>query len=259
MLSAYECVFRVIPLIFKLTPNSFAEAKRLLLAAQHADPLEPLVYAWHALWFFLNISQGWAKDLAATKDEVDYMVRRAIELDPDNALALAVAGHISSFVHHDYEQAFDLLEKSVMIDPNSAYTWSFSALTLCYTGNAKEALRRLEGVQKLWRYNPNPYYFYYCQTCICIALLFTGHYDRAIKLGKRTVSEYPNLHATYRPLIASLGHQGRLEEAREYLTMLKQLEPDFSIDWFRAKYPPLHKDYKDRYIEYLRKAGVPED
>ena len=67
-----------------------------------------------------------------------------------------------------------------------------------------------------------------------------------------------NFHAPYRPLIASLGLVGRIEEARESLTTLHRLEPDFSIGWFRANYPPLSEDDLRRYIEGLQKAGVPD-
>jgi tetratricopeptide (TPR) repeat protein len=255
-LSAYDCVLRAIPLIFKLTPESFAEAERLLVTAQRADPHDPLVYAWRAFWYFLDIGQGWARDIETAKAELGWLVRRAIELDPKSALALAVAGHIASFVNHDYDRALGLFEQSLKLDPNSAYAWDLSALTLCYSGNAEEGLRRLEGSSELWRGHPNPYYF---RTSACIALMLAGEYDRAIELGRKTVRESPSFHAPYRPLIASLGHTGRIDEAREYLAGLRQLEPDFSIGWFRANYPPLHEDYSDRYIEGFRKAGVPKE
>ena len=254
-MSSYDCVLRAIPLIFKLTPDLFAEADRLLQAAQLADPNDPLVYAWRSFRYFLDIGQGWVKDLPAAKEELDWLVRRAIELDPKNALALAIAGHISSFVNHDYDRALGLFERSLELDPNSAYAWDLSAVTLCYTGKAEAGLQRLQASRELWQRHPHAYYF---RTTACIALLLAGQYERAAEVGRRTVQDNPNFKAPYRPLIASLGHSGRIAEARTYLDELRRVEPEFTIDWFRARYPPLHGDYGARYIDGLRKAGVPE-
>jgi DNA-binding SARP family transcriptional activator/TolB-like protein len=134
-LSSYDLVLRAIPLMLHLAPDAFNEAARMLLAAQEADPQDPMVYAWRAFWCSFNIGQGWASDLQAAKAESAFLVRRALELDPKNALALAVAGHTASFVYHDYERALALFERSLHLDPNSAYALDLSALTLCYTGN----------------------------------------------------------------------------------------------------------------------------
>src|SRR3954447_21710779 len=121
------------------------------------------------------------------------------------------------------------------IGANSAYAWDLSALTLCYSGNARKGLQRLEGSRELWERHPNPYWF---RTTACIALSLTGQHEQAVAVGVRAVNENPNFQGSYRPLIASLGHAGRIGEARRYIAELKHLEPDFSIDWLRANYPP---------------------
>jgi tetratricopeptide (TPR) repeat protein len=89
--------------------------------------------------------------------------------------------------------------------------------------------------------------------------MLAGRYDGAIELSRRTIDENPNFHAPYRPLLASLGQLGRMEEAEECLASLHRLEPEFSIGWFRANYPPLKSEDAERYVTGLRKAGVPED
>jgi DNA-binding SARP family transcriptional activator len=254
--SAYDHVLRAIPLIFKLTPHSFAESEKLLHAARDASPCDPMVYAWWGFWYFLYIGQGQARDIKVAREEVEFIVHRALELDPSNPMALAVAGHIASFVDHDYEQALALLDRSLSIDPSSAYAWDLSALTLCYTGRAEEGLQLLQASRSVWERHPNPYYF---RTTGCIGLMLAGRYEQAVELCRRTIRENPNFHAPYRPLIASLGQLGRVGEARECLASLHRLEPDFSIGWFRAKYPPLQAEYAARYLEGFRRAGVPEN
>jgi tetratricopeptide (TPR) repeat protein len=254
-LSAYERVLRAIPLIFELTPEGFAEAGRMLQDAQAADPYDATVYAWRAFWYSINIGQDWVRDSDAAKDEVDFLVRRGLELDRSNALVLSVAGHIAAYVDHDYERALALFDSSLKLDPSSAYAWDSSAVALSYAGRADEALRRIGGSAELWQQHPDAYYF---RTTACIALLLAGKPEQAAAVGQQAVRENPNFQASYRPLIASLGLTGRLEEAERYLRELRRLHPDFSLGWFKESYPPLHGEGRERYIEGLRKAGVRE-
>jgi DNA-binding SARP family transcriptional activator len=254
-LSAYERVLRAIPLIFELTPEGFAEAGRMLQDAQAADPYDATVYAWRAFWYSINIGQDWVRDSDAAKDEVDFLVRRGLELDRSNALVLSVAGHIAAYVDHDYERALPLFDSSLKLDPSSAYAWDSSAVALSYAGRADEALRRIGGSAELWQQHPDAYYF---RTTACIAQLLAGKPEQAVAVGQQAVRENPNFQASYRPLIASLGLTGRLEEAERYLRELRRLHPDFSLGWFKENYPPLHGEGQEHYIDGLRKAGVRE-
>ena len=255
-LSPYDCILKAIPLIFEMSPESFSEAERMLKRALADDPHEPLAYAWRALWGCIQLGQGWTEDASATRAEVDWLVRRALELDPKNPFALAIAGHAASFNHHDYATALDYFDQSLKLDPNSPHALDLSAITQCYVGNPKEALRRLRRYEEIWPHDPHPHFH---RTTTCIALALAGRYEQAVQLGQRTLQENSNFHASYRPLIASLGQCGRIDEAREHLSTLRQREPDFSVGWFREHYPPLREDDRIRYIEGLRKAGVPED
>ncbi|MCC2662815.1 MAG: transcriptional activator protein [Geminicoccaceae bacterium] len=252
-LTAYERVLRAIPLIFELTPETFAQAGRMLQEAQEDDPHEAMVYAWRAFWYSINFGQDWVSDPEAAKAELEFLVRRGMELDPRNALVLSVAGHIASYVNHDYERALALFETSLRLDPSSAYAWDSSAITLCYAGRAEEALKQLGSSADLWQQHPDPYYF---RASACIALLLAGQPEEAVAVGRRAVHENPNFQATYRPLIAGLGLTGRQGEAERYLRDLRRLHPDFSLGWFKENYPPLHGQGKDLYLEGLRKAGV---
>jgi adenylate cyclase len=194
-------------------------------------------------------------DSDAAKEEVDFLVRRGIELDPTNALALSVGGHIAAYIDHDYEHALHLFDSSLRLDPSSVYTWDSSAVALSYAGRADEALRRIRGSANLWERRPDAYYF---RTTACIAALLAGRPEEAVAAGRQAVRENPNFQASYRPLIASLGLTGKREEAERYLRELRRLHPDFSIGWFKESYPPLHGEGRERYIEGLRKAGVRE-
>ena len=254
-LTAHDCVMRAIALIGKLTRGSFREADHLLRKAQEMDPLGSSAFAWQAFWYILLIGQGWASDIREAAERTIEASRRAIELDPQCSVALAIAGHVEAFVHHDYEQALSHFDRCLTLNPLCRLGWVMSAPTQCYLGNSKEALRRLQRYESVWHLDLNLFFF---GTAHCIAHTLAGDDTQAMRIGRRTVRAFPHFSATYRPFIASLGHAGHVEEAQTHLATLRQMEPDFSIDWFRKHYPPLKSEDQARYVDGLRRAGVPE-
>ena len=62
----------------------------------------------------------------------------------------------------------------------------------------------------------------------------------------------------YKPLIASLGHLGRVEEAKPYVDKLLALEPNFSLERFAKVYPIKYDSDREHYMKGLRLAGIPE-
>ena len=68
----------------------------------------------------------------------------------------------------------------------------------------------------------------------------------------------PDFANGYKPLIASLGRLGRIEEAIRYRSLLASREPGFTIERFLMSYPFQRDADRRRYAEGLRLAGVPE-
>jgi fatty acid-binding protein DegV len=62
----------------------------------------------------------------------------------------------------------------------------------------------------------------------------------------------------YKPLLAALGHLGRIAEAKPYVGKLLSLEPNFTVERFGQVYPIKKASDRDRYMTGLRRAGVPE-
>ena len=247
-------VMRAIPLIYRMSPESVGEANKLLKTAIAIEPNYASAYSWRAFWQLINIGQQWAKDMPAAMEEIDWLTRVAIERDPEDALALALRGHVEAFIHHNYEQAQYCFDRALRLNPNLGFAWAFSAVTFCYQGQTQEALRRLQRYRQLSPFDPYPYYF---NTAFCIAYTLDGQYEKAAQAGRQVLRENPNYFAAYRPLTASLGHLGEVDEARGYLKVLLQNEPHFSISWLRSKYPPLMSDQFEQYAQGLAIVGVP--
>src|SRR5262249_23656144 len=138
---------------------------------------------------------------------------KAIKMDPDNAEALGIYGHTCSW-RKDFDAAVQYFDRSLRLNPNLAFIWALSAPTYCYIGEPVAALQRLKRYHDLAPFDP---YFCFFKTAYVIAYTFKGDYEQAVLVGRDSVKANPDFSAGYKPLIASLGHLGRADEAKPYI------------------------------------------
>jgi DNA-binding SARP family transcriptional activator/Tfp pilus assembly protein PilF len=242
------------PLMYSMERAKYEEAGSYIRRALEADPDNAMAAAWAAHWEIFYAGQGWCKDVDETFKNARELALRAIKLDPDNAEALSIYAHICGF-SRDFDAAIHHFDRALRLNPNLASTWAFSALTYCYVGEPQAALKRLERYRDLAPFDPYACLF---ETVYAIAHMFIGDYAQAIAVGKRVVVANPEFVNGYKPLIASLGHLGRIEEAKPYVEKLREIEPNFTIERFAKVYPIKKDNDRDLYMAGLRAAGVPE-
>jgi tetratricopeptide (TPR) repeat protein len=246
---------RAIPLMYSMEREKYGQAGQLIKRALEINPDNSEVAAWAAHWHHFHICQGWTlhnKEAFATAQ--DYALR-AITLNPDNAEALGIYAHYCSFSHKKFDTALCYFDRSLRLNPSLAFVWGLSSSTYSYIGEPATALERLDHYRELAPFDP---YFSWFEIPYTIAYLFKGDYERAVTVGRRAVKTLPDFVNAYKPLIASLGHLGRREEARPYVVRLLALEPKFTVENFAEVYPIKKASDRKRYMEGLRLAGIPE-
>ena len=177
-----------------------------------------------------------------------------MKLDPDNAEALGIYAHICSFLDKDFDTALHYFDRALRLNPNLAFIWALSALTYsCYVGEPDAALQRLERYRDLTPFEPYPSVF---ENPYTIAYTIKGRYEEAVNVGRRVVKATPDFVNGYKPLIASLGHLGRIDEAKPYVKKLLSLEPNFTVERFGKVYPFKKDRDRERYMTGLRLARL---
>jgi len=248
-------LLHAIPMIYSMERDRYEQAGELIGKALQMEPENPMALAWTAYWHLFYVGQGWSKNNAKTFDIVREHAVKAIRLDPDNAEALGIYAHVCAFADRDFESALHYYDRAFRLNPNLAIIWALSAPTYCYIGQAEKALQQLERYKELAPFHP---YFFWVENLYTVAYTFRGDYEQAVVIGRRAVKTNPDFVNGYKPLIASLGHLGRRDEAQPYIQKLLSLEPNFTIKLFAEVYPIQKEIDRDRYIEGLRLAGVPE-
>ena len=253
--NAYDLVLRAMPLISRLDKPLFLEAGDLLRRAVELEPDYAAGHAWYAYWLMFLVGQGWAEAPADAMAEAGRLAERAITLDPQDAKALTIAGHVRAFLHHRLREAIALHERALMLNPNLAMAWNLSGVAFAYLGDLPEAERRVARYKQLSPFDPQAYF--YDTARIIIALLKRQH-DQAVEIGREVSQMNPAFSAACKPYLSALGHLGQKQEADAVRERLLEIEPEFSISRFTQASPFERAEDREHYVRGLRLAGVRE-
>lgn len=211
--------------------------------------------AWLAFASTFKVGQKHAELARADVEEVEYLVRRALELDPANSLSLTLCGHVVSYLFRNPEDAAELFVKALALNPNRALTWDLFSVLHSYSGRPDLGLKCAEWARHIGLHSPYGYYF---DASCCISASLAGRHDEAVAHGRRALAGRPNFNPVLRFLVSSLGHLKRPGEAQIHLARLRTLEPAFSIgSVLQGDHAPMQARHRDDFLAGLRGAGVP--
>ncbi|MGE0766002.1 MAG: hypothetical protein AB7L90_06025 [Hyphomicrobiaceae bacterium] len=250
--SAYELALRAQVTMCQLDRRNFSMAKKLLLSALDKDPSYATAYAWLARHYSISIGQGWSRDRLADAREAKRLADRAIELDPDNAIALATAGHLSSYLQRDYARGEQLLRRAIHSSPNEPLGYLFLSATLAYTGRGREGRENIEYALTLSPVDSQSYFFFNFAAVCCYV---EADYRQAVIYARRSEAMNPNYSTTLKALAACLVAAGEVAEAREAASRLQQIEPSYTEAAARSTLPFADPILIDQFVRQLRTAG----
>ena len=102
--NAYDLTIRAIPAVYRLDRAGYDLAGEMLAAAVAADPAHAAAHAWWAYWHLFLVGQGWAADPVRAMARAESLAEQAVILDPGDARALTLAGHVRAFLHRRVEE-----------------------------------------------------------------------------------------------------------------------------------------------------------
>jgi DNA-binding SARP family transcriptional activator/tetratricopeptide (TPR) repeat protein len=253
--TAFDLTLRAIPAIYRLEPSGFQAAGELLAAAAAMEPANAAAHAWWAYWHLFLVGQGWAEDPVAATLRAGELAERAVTLDPGDARALALVGHVRGYLHKSGEEACALHERALSLNPNLPLAWCFSGLAHCYLGRHEVAIEQIARAQQLSPHDPHAFFF---DMALMMPYYLRGGFNDALAVGRRAVELNPGFTSTYKGYLATLGQLRRDQEAKRILARLLKLEPGFSVRNALERSPLMRQDDLDLYAEGLRRAGLPE-
>lgn len=249
--TAYELTLRAQVAMNEVESRGMARGRRLLERALELDPRHASAYAWLARYHSLRIGQGWAKDRAAECAAAKRMADAALAIDRDNAVALAIAGHLSAYLLKSYRVAERRLRKAIRVAPNEPLGYLFLAMTLAYTGRAAEGRRLVEYALSLSPIDCCGHVFLSFAATVCYA---AGDYEAAEDYARSAIEANSRYSTSYKALVASLVAMGRVAAAREVMGELLAIEPSYPAHAMRTT-PFADPAVRELFLRRLRTAG----
>jgi adenylate cyclase len=254
--TAYDYTLRGLHIINSLDKKTFLQAREFLDRAMVEDAHFAMPVAWAGRWYSMYVGQGWSANPAEDRIKAIDLAAKAIDLDPDNALALATFAHLKAYLSHDYDSALNYFERALTASPNHSLAWLLSAGTLSYIGQTKKAIEHAQRGLRLSPFDRGLYYYYMFLT---LAYYADGAYEEALKWGRLAFNQNPMYTATHRFFAAALVATGNQAEAREVAAAMMRLEPDFRLSTYVGTRQPFRApELRDRLLDHLRQAGFPD-
>jgi len=114
-LSAYDLFLRALPHVYSMTREGTARALQLLARALELDPRYGAAASVAAGCHMQNIGQGWAVDPQADIAEGARLIGLALNIDPDDPDALAIAGRATAYLTGDFAAAREMVDRAVAL------------------------------------------------------------------------------------------------------------------------------------------------
>jgi tetratricopeptide (TPR) repeat protein len=254
-LDAYDHYLRGMACVHRWTRQDSEKALQHFRRAIELDPDYASAYGMVARCHSQRKVSGWVTDREEEAADSVRMAKRVMEIGTHDPVALCTAGMGLAYVVGDLDAGDAMIERSLALDPNSAWAWLFSGWTKVWLGEAETALER---IYRAMRLSPQDPQFFNMQTGAAWALLLAGRYAEAQSSAQAALRVQPDYLNPLCIMAASSALAGHLEEARKNLAHMRVLDPGARISNIKERYPLRQPEHLARFAEGLRLAGLPE-
>jgi TolB-like protein/Tfp pilus assembly protein PilF len=253
-LDAYDYYLRGLSAVHQWTREANSEALSHFYRAIELDPNFASAYGMAARCYVQRKAGRWMIDPASEIAEAGRLARRAVELGPDDALALCTAGFAIADVVDELADGDALIDHALALNPNLAWAWMFSGWVKISLGEPEAAIERLSHAMRLSPHDP---YLFGMLSAMASAHLSAGRYAEALAWAEKASRVRPHLLSAC-IIAVSRALAGRTEEARNAVATLQRLDPDLRISNLKSVISYLQDIDFAKWVDGLRKAGLPE-
>jgi Flp pilus assembly protein TadD len=253
-LDAWGYVARALPLIWTWSEKDYAPAETFLLKAIEVDPNYARAHSILAVGL---LSNAWFGRTGPHEDFVDRAIseaQTAVSLDEQDPWGHTALGFVYGYTRN-CDDAIAEMQRALGFNSNFALAHGLFGLILAWAGDAHQALQEVEWAVRL---SPHDVINGYYPIFRGVAHFMAGNYEAMVTEAKEGIRQRPGGAIAYRVLVVGCAHLGRLDEARAAAERLKELQPGITLDWAERHIPIANPDDRARYVEGLRKAGLPE-
>ena len=249
--AAYDLFLKGRASYHRYTPEDLNEAINCLEEAIEIDPNFADAYGYLSychIW-------GWAVMLPGFDDPLERaneLAEKGVALDGASAIALSRLSWIQIFLRR-HDQAIANLEKAIALAPNNADVNATFGQVLNYCGNPERALKMMEKAFSIEMFVP-PNWEYQ----VGCSHLLLRRYDEALVRFNRAIERAPKFAPAYLHLAWACVELDRLDDANDAIKAVLEIVPQYTLIEVARIFPYRIDEDRNRYLDNLRKAGLPE-
>ena len=253
-LPGYALLLQAMSLLHRLSASEVVHAQGILEHLTERYPRAPEVQAWFAKWHFLQIAQSRTADRAGSIRLARQHLDRALDVEPDHGLALAIEGHLHAFEDREPQVAEQRLADATRVAPNEPLVWLFLANVRATIGNPADGLVALKRAQELAPFDPMGY----LATLIAsVVHMSAGNVDEALRFAQLSVDQNGNHLSSLIQLLFAQADVHRMEEARATARRYLELRPGASVQRFIDHHFAIDSPLAQRQVATLYAVGIP--
>ena len=250
-LGAWEAYQRGLWHARKATAMDNERALEFFRRSMELDPTFASPHAMLAYNYGWGFASGGVLPLREISKVAEQEARRAIELDPTDATALAALSWLS-MCEGDTHGALERAEHAISAAPNDAVPWLAKARILQFSGRPKDACIAYLTALRLNPVGPDNWIIL---AGLVISHYFERDYNAVVEVAQRAIRDHPQFVSPYRWLAAALGQLGRSDAAPTALSKAIEVSPQ-SFDFYVSSRPPWFRpEDHEHMLDGLRKAG----
>jgi TolB-like protein len=219
------------------------------------DPNLAAAYAMAAWCYVRRKLHGWMDNPAAEIGEAMRLARKAVHLGQDRALPLCMGGYVLGVFERDFDEAVALIDRSLAINPNSAYAWMLGAWVRVWRGEPDLAIEYAAKAERLSPLDPS---MYSVQAAAAYAHFLLHRYDVASSLAEQARRGNPNFVLGVCISAASNALAGRIEAAQRAIAGALECDPVLRLSNLTNLTPFERSEDFALFADGLSKAGLPD-
>jgi tetratricopeptide (TPR) repeat protein len=240
-----------------VSPEILSEARGYFERALARDPAHVEALLGAAWTDAMRGTAFMGDDRAQCLAAAETAATKILSLAPNRAFAHFVLGYVQIYTNR-MTQGIAEAEQALTLDRNLAIAHAFIGVGKTFAGHGEETETH---VKEALRLSPRDNNAYHWMAGLAATKLNLGADAEAAHWAGRAIEANRNFALAHFWLAAALAQLGRLDEARQAIQPGLALAPGFTIARYRAGVQsdnPTYLAQRERIIEGMRKAGVPE-
>jgi adenylate cyclase len=248
---AYDLFLKGRSNFYHFTPEHLLEAIMCLEEAIEIDPKFGDAYGYLSFCHWYGWIDMWP-GFDDTLDRAHELAEMGVALDGTSAIALTRLGWVQTWMRR-YDQAVTNSEKAIALAPNNAEVYANYGDVLNYWGNPERGLEMVEKAFSLDTFHPPNWEMY-----AGISHLLMRQYDKAVTRFSRSIEQSPIYVHSHECLAWAYVELDRLDDARDSIKTVLEIKPNFTVQEAERIMPYRLDEDRNRALDALRKAGLPE-